>query len=354
MARPKQRVMVVDDDPAFRVILRKVIDREPDLLCVGSAKDGVQALARIGELRPDVLVLDMEMPNLDGLETLRQLRADGYTVPVVLYTAHERDKPTKALDALLFDPCTLVPKPVGAGANVIDEHYRGVLLPTIRSMAADARRSVAEPETSAPAAQALPRSPSTEPPEIVAVGVSTGGPAALMDLVSSLPAAFSAPLVIVLHTTEAFAQAIAQRLDEASPLQVELAYEGAELQPGTIWMAPGDAHVEIGGHAVKRTLHLSDAPPENHCRPAVDVLFRSVAEVYGNRGLGVVLTGMGSDGLKGAEQMVSRGAEVWAQDETTSVVWGMPRAVVEAGIASKVLPIDAVAVELRRRLGIKS
>jgi two-component system, chemotaxis family, protein-glutamate methylesterase/glutaminase len=217
------------------------------------------------------------------------------------------------------------------------------LEPTPQPPAAAVRRMVTPPR---------PRPTTAERADIIAIGVSTGGPNALATLVGALPGDLPVPVVIVQHMPPMFTRLLAERLDAISPLRAAEAVPGGQLQPGMIWVAPGDRHMVVRGARGAAHIELNDGPPENSCRPAVDVLFRSVAEVYGSSAVGVVLTGMGHDGLRGCEHLAAAGAGILAQDQASSVVWGMPGAVVNAGLADRVLPLNDIPTALCARLRI--
>jgi two-component system chemotaxis response regulator CheB len=295
------------------------------------------------------------MPELDGLDTLPELRKSYPKLPVIMFSTLTERGALSTLDALARGATDYVTKPanVGSVAAAI-QSVKDQLIPRIKALCpTEAPQAVARPAagSSQPAGPRSVRPPSS-PAEAVLIGSSTGGPQALSAVLAQLPASFPVPIVVVQHMPPVFTRHLAARLNQLSPLEVREAAGDETLNPGTVLIAPGDFHLELErrGVAVKTALHKQ--PPENSCRPAVDVLFRSGARMFGAKCLAVVLTGMGQDGLRGAEHIVRAGGSVVAQDEATSVVWGMPRAVAEAGLAYKTLPLAAISQELQRSVAV--
>ncbi len=309
--------------------------------------------------RPDLVLLDVEMPVMDGLVTLRQLRAQGHKMPVIMCSSLTQRGAKVTIEALACGASDYVAKPAGQASR--EEAMRTLaqeLIPKIHALTGSTQRPavfptaprLAPPLLPQPVPQPLP----PVPPSVVAIGVSTGGPAALDVLLPEFPASFPLPVLVVQHMPEVFTRLFAERLSRRCRLRVCEASEGAPATAGTIYIARGNWHMETLAAAragSPATLHLNQDPPENHCRPAVDVLFRSVAKVYGNAVLAIVLTGMGCDGLAGARIIRAQGGSVFAQDQATSTVWGMPGAVTQAGLAHKVLPLAAIAPEILRIAG---
>jgi len=353
----RSRILVVDDSAVVRSLLRSIITSDPGLELVGAAADGRSALGMIESLKPDLVVLDVEMPVMDGLATLRALRAQSQRVPVIMCSTLTHRGAAVTIDALVSGASDYIAKPAaGAGIGVLPnpaQIFAAELLRKIRALTL----SVARPTTQFLVDRAMAgrlESRESQPggvPAIVVIGVSTGGPAALEAVLPVLPAAFPLPVLIVQHMPELFTRMLAERLGPRCALPVAEGAEGEVLRPGRIVIARGNWHLEAvaaaraGGSA---TLHLSQSPPENHCRPSVDVLFRSAACVFGSGVLAVVLTGMGSDGLAGAQMVHAHGGTVLAQDEASSTVWGMPGAVVRAGLAHRIFPLRAIGPELVR------
>ncbi len=369
------RVLAADDSAVMRGIMRNLFaahaeDRLSELprmeLC-GVARDGVECLQAVNELRPDVLVLDLEMPRLNGLDVLERLGRVSPGLPVVMCSSHTEHGARSTLEALARGASDYVMKP-SAQRNFAEalQSLSMQLLPKIAALAKGGTRRGQEAGEQAGKSfrpSSLDgRSRSNAPVEVIVIGLSTGGPSALEHLLPKLPKDFAVPILIVQHMPKLFTGALAERLDSCCALRVEEAYDGAVIQPGMVWLAPGDAHMEVtsrlavlgemdGTEGVRRSMvRLHQREPLNHCRPSVDYLFHSAARVHGAGALALMMTGMGSDGLEGARAIHQRGGVVLAQDEATSAVWGMPGRVSEAGIASATLPLWALAGELEQRV----
>jgi len=355
-AAPK-RVLIVDDSAVMRSLLRSVLRSARGFEVAGAAGDGESALRLIAELRPDLVLLDVEMPVMDGLATLRKLRAQGHKTPVIMCSALTQRGGRVTIEALASGASDYVAKPKGqVGPAEAIQTLSRELLPKITAL------TTVEPVI--PVNPLAPRFPlaSEVPgatqalsvcaaPSVLVVGVSTGGPAALDIVLPALPPTFPLPVLIVQHMPELFTKLLAERLAQRCSLRVGEAAEGDPVRAGQIVIARGNWHLEVlapsrSGQA--KTLHLNQAPPENHCRPSADVLFRTAAAHYGSAVLAVVLTGMGSDGLAGARIVRAKGGTVLAQDQATSAIWGMPGAVARAGLAQRILPIQEIASELIR------
>jgi two-component system chemotaxis response regulator CheB len=359
-AARRTRIMIVDDSVVMRSLLRSVVTADDGLEVAGTAADGASALNSLEALRPDLLLLDVEMPVMDGLVTLRNLRTRGHRMPVIMCSALTRRGALVTIEALAGGASDYVAKPAGQSTReAAIQALSQDLIPRIHALTSQERLpgAVRQPLLAnlvAPLASpllALPQrvQPVSAAPAVLVIGVSTGGPAALDVLLPALPAAFSLPVLIVQHMPEEFTRLFAERLDSRCPLRVRQAVEGDAVQAGTIHIARGNWHMEVLAAAcagLPPTLHLSQGLPENHCRPAADALFRSAAGVYGAGVLAVVLTGMGSDGLIGCRLVRGQGGSVLVQDRASSVVWGMPGAVAQAGLANRVLPLHALAPEI--------
>ena len=344
------KVLVVDDSVVVRRIVTTVLDADPDIDVVGVAANGKIALSKLSQVAPDLVTLDIEMPEMDGLATLRELRTTHPRLPVIMFSTLTERGATATFDALQLGANDYVTKPANVGSvPEAMEAVRAQLIPKIRALCPPARaslpRAVAAPRTplGATSAAAAP----TARVEVLAIGSSTGGPDALTVLLPALPADLPVPVVIVQHMPPVFTRLFAQRLDGKCGLTVKEAEDGDVVEPGRVLIAPGGRHMVLRRDRNGVRVVLNDGPPESFCRPAVDVLFRSVAETYGDKVLAAVLTGMGSDGARGAEVLRRAGAEVIAQDEATSVVWGMPGALAAAGLAHRLLPLPKVAGDIR-------
>jgi two-component system chemotaxis response regulator CheB len=348
------RILIVDDSAVMRSLLRSVVVADVGLEVAGTAGDGESALRAIETIRPDLILLDVEMPVMDGLATLRELRARGHKMPVIMCSSLTQRGAKVTIEALASGASDYVAKPGGqAGREAAAQALSQELLPKIHALAGLAKQqtvTVAQAPLFRPFAP--PRAqPIASLPAVVAIGVSTGGPAALDILLPALPANFPLPVLIVQHMPELFTKLFAERLNGRCRLPVREAAEGDAVRPGCIFIAKGNWHMEVLAAArigSPTTLRLNQGPLENHCRPAVDTLFRSTAAVYGSGVLAVVLTGMGSDGLAGSRLIRENGGSVLAQDQASSTVWGMPGAVSNAGLAQKVLPLNAIAPEILR------
>jgi len=367
------RVLVVDDSVVIRRLITDVLSGDPDIEVVGTASNGQLALGKVEALMPDAITLDIEMPVMDGIETVRALRRAGRRMPVIMFSTLTERSATSTLDALEAGASDYVTKPANVGSVKESlEQVRSSLIPKIKALCGArrplgiARRPVTpgsgtapspSPTGHAPPASSAPRAPvltarrgGATPYRVLAVGCSTGGPDALGKLLAALPADLSVPVVVVQHMPPVFTKQFAARLDKAVALTVVEATAGQVLRPGHVYIAPGDFHLRIKPAAAEGRTELDQGAQENFCRPAVDVLFRSVVETYGRDVLAAVLTGMGQDGRLGALDIVAAGGSVIVQDEATSVVWGMPGAVANAGAAEEVLPIGTLGQALARRL----
>ncbi len=339
------RVLIIDDAVAVRRLLADGLGRVPGLEVVGSAANGRIGLAMTSTVRPDVVVLDLEMPGMDGFEVLRSLRAAHPKLPVIVFSVATLRGSAATLDALALGAADYVTKPSsldGAGGTprLIAEELSAKL------KALGATRQAASIGDSAPSV--APGRPFRRP-SIVVIGVSTGGPEALTTLLPALPETFPIPIVIVQHMPAAFTPLLASRLDSRSALQVAEAVEGQVVRPGQAVIAPGGRHLVACRRGFEVIVSTHRGPPENSCRPAVDVLFRSSAQHFADGTLAIVMTGMGQDGLLGAEEIRRVGGQVLVQDRETSVIWGMPGYVARAGLADRILPLNELAAEIVAR-----
>ena len=347
-------MLAVDDSSLVRRLLTEALRNQPLLELVGTAATGRIALAKLGPLAPDVVVLDIEMPDLDGLATLAELRGTHPHLPVVMFSALTERGAAATLDALAAGATDYVTKPHGpGGADAAIHSIREELVPKLRALGAAAiaapRRGTA---TAAGAAAARRRPVADGPIEAVVVGVSTGGPNALGQLVPRLPADLPVPVLVVQHLPSMFSRLLAERLDAGAQVTVAEGAAHAALAPGQIWIAPGGLHLGVRRDGTAVRLTTGDGPSVNGCRPSADVLFTDAAAVWGPRVLGVVMTGMGADGLRGCKAIHAAGGTIVAQDAATSVAWGMPGAVATAGLADRVLPLGELAGEIVRRVGV--
>jgi two-component system chemotaxis response regulator CheB len=344
---PRTRVLVVDDSIVVRKLVGEVITASVHTSLAGTAASGEQALAKIEQLRPDVVTLDVEMPEMDGLETLKRIRAKYPKLPVIMFSALTVRGAIATLEALALGATDYATKPANSeNPSAAKRQMERELLGKIAGLGQAVYASTAKAKASLPNAHRHVQ----RRIDIVAVGASTGGPNALADLLPQLPGDLPVPIVIVQHMPALFTKLLAQRLSAKTKLAVAEGQAGCKLEAGQAWLAPGDYHMVVARKNSEIVLELNQDTAENSCRPAVDALFRSVARTYGPHALGIVLTGMGSDGAKGAKAICDAGGEVMVQDEESSVVWGMPGAVVSAGLTDEIYPIQKIAAEIARRV----
>lgn len=393
---PRIKVMVVDDSVVIRRMLTDLLAAEADIEVVGHASNGKIALAKLPQLAPDVVTLDIEMPEMDGLETVREIRKQWRHLPVIMFSTLSERGAQATLEALSAGATDYVTKPSNSGSMAgAQEKIRDQLIPKIRHLGARAHAPV-RPALLPPSARPRPSrltpltSPTVDPAhdrppgsgvgrptpsftriqeagapaapvrhrptagngdiDIVAIGCSTGGPNALVEIMPRLPANLAVPIVITQHMPPLFTKFLADRLTALSKITVIEVAGGEVLRPGTAYLAPGDHHLVLEKRGTDVVATLTQTPPENSVRPAVDVMLRSVVACYERRVLSVILTGMGQDGLHGSELVHETGGRVIAQDEESSVVWGMPGFVARAGIAEAVLPLSAIADAIRERV----
>jgi two-component system chemotaxis response regulator CheB len=346
------RILIVDDAVVVRRMVSDVLASDPELEVVGTAASGSIALQKIAQVNPDLVTLDVEMPGLSGIETLVELRKRHPMLPVIMFSTLTERGATTTLDALAAGASDYVTKPANVGSvSAAIQAVRESLIPKIKTLCWRVAPETKRPVSIRAAAAARATSEGGGPSriDVLTIGTSTGGPNALNALLPALPGEFPLPILIVQHMPPVFTRILADRLSGKCGFPVSEAKHGDEVRPGQAWIAPGDHHMVLAREGRSLRIRLNQDTPENSCRPAVDPLFRSVAQVYGDRALAVVLTGMGYDGRRGAEAIRGAGGSVIAQDEATSVVWGMPGSVVEAGFANAVLPLDGIAPEIVRR-----
>lgn len=344
------RVLVVDDAVVIRRILVNIIDADPELEVVGTASNGRMALAKIDQLDPDIVTLDVEMPELDGLSTLIELRKTHRRLPVIMFSTLTARGAQVTLDALRAGASDYIAKPSNVGrtgeaiAQVTSE-----LLPRIKALVSAKAERNATPAASAPLTRRV-SAPAGNVIDAVVVGSSTGGPVALETMLAQIPTPLPVPMFVAQHMPPMFTELLAERLDRQTSSTVVEAQHGMTALPGTVYIAPGGRHMEVQRLGGALTIVLNDGPLVNFCRPSVDVLFSSTATTLGNRQLGVMLTGMGQDGLAACRELAAAGVDIIAQDEASSVVWGMPGAVATAGLATSVLPLDEIGPSIQRRV----
>jgi two-component system, chemotaxis family, protein-glutamate methylesterase/glutaminase len=347
-ASPKKRVLIVDDSLVVRRILCEALAADPNLEVAGTAATGLSALSKIPQLNPDVITLDIEMPGMDGLRTLAEIRKLYPKLPVIMCSTLTERGAAVTLEALTLGASDYVTKPSNTEslATAISQ-LRHQLVFKIVSLTGHRTAALAHPV--APVTRNRIRL-DRQRIDVLAIGTSTGGPNALAEIIPALPGDFPVPVMVVQHMPPLFTRLLADRLNARSPLAVREAQPGSLLRAGDVWIAPGDHHLCAARQGAEITVAVNQDPPENSCRPAVDVLFRSLVRCFGPHVLAVVMTGMGSDGARGAACIRDAGGEILVQDEPTSVVWGMPRAVVDQGAADQVCPLHELSGEIVRRV----
>jgi len=347
----KIRVLVVDDSVVIRRIITDVVSADPEMEVAGYAANGQIALDLLEQVSPDVITLDIEMPVMDGLATLKAMRTRRCWVPVIMFSTLTERGAEATIDSLALGASDYVAKPTELGSyNAAHDRIREALIPKIKALCR--KRSALQVETSSHSLPMLRRKRIGRRIDVVAIGCSTGGPNALAQVLPAIPREFPVPILIVQHMPPTFTRFLAQRLNSICPLSVEEAAGGELLAPGKMWIAPGGFHLSVAPAGNGPKLEITQGPPENSCRPSVDVLFRSVASAFGGHALAVVLTGMGQDGLRGCELLAEAGSQIMVQDEATSVVWGMPGFVAKAGLAEVILPISEIATSIAERATI--
>lgn len=348
--KERVRVLVVDDSALMRKLIPIILERDPEIEVVGTAMDGAFAIRKIAELHPDVVTLDLEMPRMDGIETLRMIMRSA-PLPVIVFSTHSKEGAYSTFKALALGAIDFVAKPSDAAAGHLDPiAYQ--LVEKIKV----AKRAGAPGK--------LPRLMELEPPlpkrksctvlapnRVIAIGISTGGPNALQFLLSQIPADFPATFVVVQHMPEGFTDMFARRLDECCALDVQEAKSGDLLIAGRALICPGNRHLMVRRMPRGEMVVLSDGPPINGHRPSVDVLFHSVAQEFGLTAVGIIMTGMGDDGAEGLGAIKAAGGMTIAQSEDTCVVSGMPRTAILKGYANKVLPLDHLGAFLISQYG---
>ncbi len=338
--RQQVRALVVDDSALMRKLLPQIIERDGSIQVVGTAMDGEFALKKIEELKPDVITLDLEMPRMDGMETLRQITRR-YGLPVIIVSSHTTEGASATFKALNQGAFDFIAKPKDALSSNMEEIARD-LVTKIRAAAMSRLVPKREIQLNFERVQKVSRvRPLAR--KIVAIGISTGGPNSLQYVLSQLPADFPASIVVVQHMPEGFTELFARRLDECCAVDVKEAQTGDLLLAGRVLICPGNRHIKVRRMPQASVAILNDDPHVNGHRPSADVLLYSVASEFGTDALGILMTGMGEDGAEGLGAMRRAGALTIAQDEQSSIVFGMPRAAIERGYAVRVVPLDAMA-----------
>ncbi len=357
------RVMVVDDSVVIRGLISRWIASEPDMMVAASLRTGLDAVNQIERVDPDVAVLDIEMPELDGISALPLLLAKKRNLIIIMASTLTRRNAEISFKALSLGASDYIPKPESTREATAAETFHHDLVQKIRSLGAKVRRTTTAsspplaldrlreplPRPQSAPVQLLQRGFSTQAPRALLIGSSTGGPQALMTLVTELgPVIDRFPVLITQHMPPTFTTILAEHLARASHRPALEAVDGEIVRAGRIYLAPGGRHMRVARHGADVVIALDDGPPVNFCKPAVDPLFTSAIDIWRAGILALVLTGMGSDGMRGGREIVAAGGSVIAQDEASSVVWGMPGAAAHAGICAAILPLCQIAPKLVR------
>lgn len=362
--QPKQvRVLVVDDSAFMRKAITMMLESDPQIKVIGSARDGAEGVEKVQLLKPDLVTMDVEMPRMDGLTALKLIMQKQPT-PVMMISSITTDGARATLDALELGAVDFIPKQMSYVSldivNIRDELLRkikdicrrkSILMAQFRRQKFLEAAGKKEASGKAGAGKSLVAPvrrirKRTHPISLISIGVSTGGPPALQKVIPRLPRNLPVGIVIAQHMPPAFTKSLAERLDGLSQVSVREAVDGEPVLPGNVLIAPGGEHLTVKKIGSRVSVKVSKFPTNTLYHPCVDILFHSVAESFGRTSMGIVLTGMGSNGLRGMTAMKAQGAVCMAQDADTSVVWGMPKAVVEAGLVDHVAPIDRIADEL--------
>jgi two-component system chemotaxis response regulator CheB len=351
------KALIVDDSAMYRRIVRDVLDSFPNVEIVGTAENGKIALSKAAALKPDLLTLDIEMPEMDGLEVLEHLKKEIPDAVAIVFSAYTTEGARITLRALELGAFDFIPKPGSGNLEENRDRFKLEIAPMLEAlvrlkMAKPVAVEIASPQHVQGAAvpAALPRN--AEPSRAVAIGISTGGPVALTKMIPKIPADIGVPIFIVQHMPPVFTAALARKLDSISDISVKEALDGDLIHANTAYLAPGGRQMKVGksAHGNHLVIQVTDDPPENNCKPSADYLFRSISRHYGRYATGVIMTGMGYDGTEGLKLMKQSGAVVIAQDESTCAVYGMPRKPIEIGIVDVIAPLDLMAEEICRTI----
>lgn len=348
------RVMIVEDSVVIRGLFTRWLESDGNVRVVKSVADGAQAVAQLGACGAEVLILDIDMPVMDGLEALPKLLAVNPALKIVMSSTLTRRNAQISLKALSLGASDYITKPETTRGVTSSETFRHELLEKVKALGAAARGRKSGPLQFAASGEQRPQAPYTlqlrpapvVSPQVIAIGCSTGGPQALVQVLGKLGAKVNVPILVTQHMPVTFTAILAEHLAKVTQRPAKEAVSGETPLPGTIYVAPGGNHLLAHRQGGEIVLHVDDGPPENFCKPAADPMFRSLAAAYGPGVLAVVLTGMGHDGRDGARAIADAGGSIFVQDQATSVVWGMPGAIAEAGLASAILPLEEIAPRL--------
>ncbi|MCS7199024.1 MAG: chemotaxis response regulator protein-glutamate methylesterase [Caldimicrobium sp.] len=337
---PKISVLIVDDSAIMRKLISDILAKDSDIVVVGQAVNGKDAIEKAKILKPNVITLDIEMPEMDGLTALKFLKKEVPQAKIIMFSSLTQEGAKATLEALSLGAYDFVPKPSTKSFLESVKKIEHDLIPKIKSVTLSQEVKTFKPTVQLPKLRSgIYRA--------IGIGVSTGGPQTLLEIFKNIPATLRVPIFIVQHMPPIFTRQLAERLDKISPLTVKEAEDGEVIKEGYVYVAPGDYHMRIKVNNRDKIITLNQDPPINNCRPAVDVLFESLAEVFNGTCLGIILTGMGRDGTEGARKIKQKGGGIIAQDSSSSIVFGMPRAVIEAGLADEVLSLQEIPKRIR-------
>lgn len=348
------RVMIVDDSAVIRGVITRILEEHPQIKAVASVANAAQAISLLPRVKPDIMILDIEMPVLDGLSALPQIRRIAPDVKVIMASTLTTRGGEISLEALRLGAIDFVPKP-SVGSIFTAADFKREIIQKVTTLGRVRMRPPGQTPAAVATAPSIPgtthpiklRPGSRIRPAIIGIGSSTGGPQALMAVLTTLPQKLQLPIVVVQHMPPTFTRLLADQIGRATRRPTSEGQDGTALAAGHIYIAPGGFHMCIERTHGEGVIRINSAPPENFCRPAVDPMFRSLATGYGGATLALILTGMGADGARGAEAIAAAGGTILAQDEATSVVWGMPGAAAAAGVCSALIPLP----DIGRRLG---
>ncbi len=357
LAGSEIRVLVVDDSAFMRKAITMMLESDPGIKVIGTARNGLEGIEQVEKLKPDLVTMDIEMPQMDGLTALRKIMKS-HPVPVMMVSSLTSDGAKATLDALELGAVDFIPKQLSYVSLDIVK-IKETLIQKIRAIHSRRRTLMANYALKSRSVSTATRGQKAVPPpapvsrsltrkyfDVISIGTSTGGPPALQQVISRLPVGMPVGILVVQHMPPNFTKSLAQRLDSISPLHVKEAEHGEPVVPGVVYIAPGDRHLTVRKWGKNSEVQLADEPSDLLHKPSVDVLMSSVADIYRGRTLGVIMTGMGHDGINGLRKIKSMGGKVIAQNENSCVVYGMPRAAVEEGLADRIVPVESIANEI--------
>jgi len=333
------RILLVDDSAATREIIRRIVEEDPELKVVGMASDGQEAIERAAELSPDMILMDVEMPRMDGISSIKAIMSRFPTPIMVVSSARVSQECNLPFEAIRAGALDLFLKPVRGRP----EDYEAVGLELRRQIRLLSRiRVISRPAPQLPR-ETIPLEGQLGGLKLVVIGTSTGGPQALLEVLGRLPAVFPLPVLVVQHMSKDFLPSLVEWLANQVKIPLKVAAEGDRLRPGMVYFAPGDVHMRVTS---QQTIKLDQSPPIHSCRPSVDALFFSVVEQFGGKEVGIILTGMGADGAQGLKRIRDHGGRTIVQDEKSSIIYGMPLEAIKCGGAEKILPVEQIADEI--------